>query len=81
MLPSHPLHIMTISQCTLGKHICVVVVDVALVVVVVVIVVLVLKVSHPVNPEMQKAASVASALVLFFPPTVLIFCLYTRKTC
>ena len=31
--------------------------------------------------EMQKAASVASALVLFFPPTVLIFGLYTRKTC
>ena len=30
--------------------------------------------------EMQKAASVASALVLFFPLSVLIFGLYTRKT-
>ena len=36
------------------------------------------------DTEMQKVASVASvasALVLFFPPTVLIFGLYTRKTC
>ena len=32
------------------------------------------------NTEMQKAASVASALVLFFPLSVLIFGLYTRKT-
>ena len=32
------------------------------------------------SPEMQKAASVASALVLFFPLSVLIFGLYTRKT-
>ena len=30
--------------------------------------------------EMQKVASVASALVLFFSPTVLIFGQYTRKT-
>ena len=29
--------------------------------------------------EMQKAASMASALVLFFPPAVLIFRLFTRK--
>ena len=32
-------------------------------------------------PEMEKAASVASALVLFFPQAVLISGLRTRKTC
>ena len=32
-------------------------------------------------PEMEKAASVASALVLFFPQAVPIFGLCTRKTC
>ena len=32
------------------------------------------------SPEMKKAASVASALVLFFPLSVLIFGLYTSKT-
>ena len=31
--------------------------------------------------EMEKAPSVASALVLFFPQAVLIFGLCTRKTC
>ena len=31
--------------------------------------------------EMQKAASMASALVLFFHPAVLIFGQCTRKTC
>ena len=33
------------------------------------------------DPEMQKAASMASTLVLFFPPAVLIFGQCTRKTC
>ena len=36
---------------------------------------------HHHHPEMQKAASMASALVLFFPPAVLIFGRCTRKTC
>ena len=31
--------------------------------------------------EMEKAPSVASALVLFFPQAVLIFVLFTCKTC